>query len=202
MSKQATCPICGAEQRDHLVCWLCVGRHRRALSQISDLWGHLIEAVRRDTNLNVRVGVKSVGSEKPLFFAEQAARLRDEAQSALVGWVRITCEDQGIDPPADTIPAICGFLQAQAGWWRKHEAVTECVAEVASIAHRIEAIINPGEGRVPVGRCIHVEGDVSCPGEMQAHLPRDERAPAFIRCDTCTTEWDTTQWARIGRMVS
>lgn len=66
MSKQATCPICGAEQRDHLVCWLCVGRHRRTLSQISDLWGHLIEAVRRDTNLNVRVGVKSVGSEKPL----------------------------------------------------------------------------------------------------------------------------------------
>ncbi len=174
--------------------------------------GHADEdAVRAATERRYRERVEALryaevnlshGGHLP--YRPDAADLQETVRNSLVGWVRVGCEDWGQAPPEDRITAICGWLRDRAHLWRKHEAGGEYMREVAELTRAILSAINPpASWRYPAGPCPeHDEGGEPCPGTVIAKVPREgSDKPPLMRCDTCTTEWDTTQWNRAGRRI-
>lgn len=53
-----------------------------------------------------------------------------------------------------------------------------------------------------------VDGE-ACSGVVWAMLPREEDStrpettpPPFARCDTCTSEWPTSEWRRLSEVMA
>lgn len=140
----------------------------------------------------------------PMPYRPDAAELRDDVKASLVGWVRIACEDYRWSPPSDRIAAICHWLADRTTKLRTHEAANEYAAEIADLHARMLTCINPpSTWRYEAGPCPEADGEGEpCPGTVHAEVPHEgSGAPPLMRCDTCTTQWASWEWARAGRRI-
>lgn len=73
----------------------------------------------------------------------------------------------------------------------------------AVTARLIDVINIPADlRRFSVGRCPETDtAGAQCPGEIRAHIPRDEHEPPRMECTVCHIVYDTPQWARAGKRI-
>lgn len=215
------CPTCHEDTRDGHVCHKCAREARKHLRHIPWLYARLDETIGRRDHLResgsgatvrpVTYATKAevpdspyLGSSGPMPYRPDAADLRDTVKASLVGWVRIACEDYGWRPPSDRITAICHWLADRTNKLRTHEAADEYVREVRDLHDRMLTAINPpAMWRYEAGPCPEVTDDGEpCPGIVHAEVPHEgSGVPPLMRCDTCTAEWASWEWARAGRRI-
>lgn len=119
-------------------------------------------------------------------------------------WGRCTCPDYR---PTDT------FTTHSMAQWLHYRVKLICLDataaklldELQGITTRLVAVIDLPEDlrTIPVGQCPESDDTGSrCPGEIRAHIPRDEGKPPRMECTICHVVYDTPQWARAGKRIT
>lgn len=121
-----TCPSCTKESPDGLLCDRCVGRCRRWLRTIRDLWPEMTTPA---THRSAFDGGSSTGNRSPLPVNLDAVEDSQEVRARLVGLVLMLDmgDTQGM---ADWPPVWCTWLSQRAERIRTHAAVVDIVAEI------------------------------------------------------------------------
>lgn len=189
------CPTCEARTPDGLPCTKCANEVIEALGRVPWLWQRLAETVRRLDKLAETSDRHGGSIYPPLPFRPDPAELRDQLRTQLVGWVRITIEDLNADIPANHVPEMCMHLQAWTNAMRRHEAFADYYTETTAIPNQITAAINAHAPKVKLGNCPDCEA-----GTVVADLPRV--GVPFVRCDTCTAEWDAWHWETLAKALA
>jgi hypothetical protein len=140
--------------------------------------------------------------------ARRAANAMHSQRSLLVSWCRLLHEDAGITLPADLIATMGHHLANNLHILRKHEAAGELVHEIRALETRIVQVIDlPTERtRIKVGPCpnTYPDGDgddTHCIGEIEAVVPVDVTASAYMKCGTCRAEWPSREWYITGPAI-
>lgn len=197
------CVRCGRGQSDvATICSACIKSARQALTGIADNWRHLTEAITRQTRMQPDSQGRS--ANRPLPVNIDASRVADSVRNTLVGWVRVLCEDNHLDPPANTVAAICAWLDSNHRLIRRHEAAADCVDELIDACGMLTRAIDypDDKARIFVGPCpeTDAEGD-PCPGEIHAIIPERESGAPRMECRVCGSVWASEQWTRMGVRV-
>jgi excisionase family DNA binding protein len=104
--------------------------------------------------------------------------------------------------PPNTLPGLASYLlrPTTLEWFRKNDLALIFHDEIKVAVERARLAVDiptRPETDVFVGPCI--EGD--CPGEITAHLPRDDEGEVTMRCDVCGHSWSPEQWRRTGQLI-
>lgn len=120
------CPVCAKASADGLLCDQCIGRCRRWLRTVHDLWP---EMTTPSTHRSAFDGGSSTGNRSPLPVNLDAVEDSQEVRTRLVGLVRML--DMGdSEGMADWPPVWCVWLSERASRIRTHEGVVDIVAEI------------------------------------------------------------------------
>ena len=151
------CPTCHKTATpDGLWCQACGDTLRRALASIADHCPDLQDALLKRTRF-ASSGISSHGDDQPLPWNPRARETFDLARVVLVGWTRVLCEDCDIDPPENTIPAICQWLREQLPRLRRHEAAYDAWTEIVDLNAEITTTIDRPQDREYLGDCTSPE---------------------------------------------
>lgn len=156
MSK-SQCPICYATSHDALMCAECQATLVADLASIVDLWSDLKVTLARQDRLGSG-GNGGRKTEEPAPINLHALEVQQDAETCLVGWTRVLCEDFGLEPPSRDIRAICSWLTGHVGYIRRHEACADMWVEIGETARAIRRTVDaPPERLTPisVGVCPH-----------------------------------------------
>lgn len=196
------CVRCGRRSDAAPICQSCIKSARQALAGIADNWRHLTEAITRQTRMQPDSQGRS--ANRPLPVNIDASRVADSVRNTLVGWVRVLCEDNHLDPPTNTVAAICAWLDSNHHLIRRHEAAADCVDELIDACGMLTRAIDypDDKARIFVGPCpeADAEGD-PCPGEIHAIIPERESGAPRMECRVCGNVWASEQWTRMGVRV-
>lgn len=196
------------------LCTTC-GRHlAERLREVPDLLDDLLVTLSRQDRLSAG-GTGGRGAEQP------APRLDvSRALHALVGevttWAWNLADIHRLQIPApgrlgqdvrlhaaavaaDWLADHVNLLRTHPAALEAHHALTDAITQARQRADR-----PVDRTRIAVGPCpVLIENDQHCPGQVWAHVPTDDqRQSAELRCRTCGTRWDTTQWRRAGLRIA
>lgn len=136
--------------------------------------------------------------------ATRVVSLRRLTTDVLNGWSRVVMEDRPVTkalPDGGNVPSMAAFLTVHAAWLSGHDAVTDCIDELADLARRIGSATNPQRRDwISLGACpLDVDGEqgpVKCGGQVRVR-PSREDGEAEGRCRGCgviaVVEW----WERV-----
>lgn len=206
MTAQCTSPQCSNETADPL-CRNCVDNLRRDLRGIPTLWQEL------DTT-RLRLSKTSVAQEgrsanKPLPWNEHTAQVATDLYGVLIAWAK-DIHNAGDTDPRDPLAMSIQHPAHMSAWLSRNfnallrlEDIGDFVDALTNAIIRARRAIDlPAlRTRFKVGPCPEeVEGE-DCDGEVWAYIPSSTDKPAWMKCNTCTSEWDTTQWLRAGERM-
>lgn len=206
MPQQCSSPNCSNTSIE-VLCRNCVDNLRRDLRQIPDLWAEL------DTT-RLRLSKTSVAQEgrsanKPLPWNEHTAQVATDLFGVLVAWAR-DIHTAGDTDPRDPLHMAIMHPAHTAQWLSRNfnallrlEDIGDFVDALTNALVRARRAIDlPAlRTRFKVGPCPEVLEDGNCSGEVWAYIPGSDDKPAWMKCNTCTSEWDTTQWLRAGERM-
>lgn len=197
------CRRCERPVQDAHVCTLCGRDLERALGNIPMLEAELDLTITRQRRFTPQSD-GGRGSETPLAFHDRASEVWWTLRNILVGWVKLYCDENGADHPADTLTAMARFLHRRAEWLRHHELAVDAVDEITQAVRDAARVIDAPANRTtfPVGPCPEVDADgVMCPGEVRAFIPASEDIPARMECSWCHKVYETHQWLQAGKRI-
>lgn len=181
------------------LCWSCVQRMRRQLSEIPRRWETCSESLPAG---NGRAGYVTGTRNPPLPIDLAISARLDKARGILTGWARIVVEERGFTAPAEDIASICRWLEPQCEWLAAHPAANEISAEISETW----AILRPRDlprdrTRFNAGPCPEIIDGKECDGTVVAYFPTDVLEPPFLGCDECSSIWDSSRWLRLGERM-
>lgn len=166
------------------ICGACTADLERALQQVPELAAELDVTLSRqhtrtgggttDIEDDPTPAVLRIGT---LGYDPRASEAAYILRSALVGWARVLAEQTGAAPPADTLPAIAGWLAGQTGRLARHPAADEAHAEILGAVRQAQHVIDRPADREFAGRC---------PGCDTALYARP--GAAAVQCRECDAE--------------
>jgi hypothetical protein len=131
----------------------------------------------------------------------RAVEVRATIRHTLVSWCHLIAEERGHALPADTLPALGGYVARHAEWLAATEYAGEVSDELHALVSAAWPVAYPSGARVfPVGPCPH-DG---CTGTLKAILrPRDTLfLPAELQCDADDAHsYPSSEWVALGRKL-
>lgn len=187
---------------------LCAGCESRLAKQLENLSGLYADVLAGSRKVSSTGPVKG-DPERPMPATGTQLDARELVRATLVPWCRIVAEERVVDPPDDTVPAMCAFLERHRLWLCGHDAAAEFADEIAHVSSEaLRAAYPGGRRRMVLGPCV---GRVSspdgtargCDGIITATVsPADDLLPSFIVCDTDPEHlWTSSEWARLGLKI-
>jgi len=221
-----TCGACEQPIRDQLaICHRCEQVARRLLAQQASLHAELLTEYRREAKKTEQLQIRH-GGEPPTLFEEKAARLLTRQVSWLAGWAAtaarlrpavpqpgplcrsLRCPHKSCRtirdtrPPERTVDGHALYVASTLPLMRRLPEGATLANEVRRLTAEIVAAIDTPEmlTRITAGPCPELDQDGDpCAGTVEAFVRRD--TPATMRCGTCKTVWDSTQWTRAGHRI-
>lgn len=191
------CPTgCGRPRhQDWAICSVCANGLRQDLAELPALCVELDRSLAR-LGSNYLGGGKANGD--PLPYGLGASRATGDIKAVLVAWVRDLDEDPE-HHPADTIPAMSGWLLARHAMLVVHPAAEEVCREFAGITRRARHATDPNRrGRIDLpDPC--PEDACAAPLYATLHDVGDPR-PNLVWCRE-GHEWRPEQWLRLGHRL-
>lgn len=210
------CGVCGAPSGDGL--WLCIihtDNLERDLRGVEDLVRELDITLTRQDRVNPANAIGR-SAERPLAWNENAAAKRFELWATLNAWALDTAKldeddrDQLDAVPNEDTPGVAGWLIRNLSTLRRHPEAGTAVDEINdAIWGARRAIDRPAAAtRFRAGPCPELvtldtgtDEFTHCDGDVWAFIPIDPDELAYLRCQACSSGWDTTQWMRIGQRM-
>lgn len=195
--KSLQCGRCG-RRSDAPACHSCAQTLAQRLRDAAKLWPDVVTTIGRQARTGVKATPRPHGTPgDPVDVAALEASQRLQAMAA--GVVATIRPDQ-----ASTQAGMVGmliWLADQCGSIRQRADGAALMRSLGAVADGVARLVDlPEAWSVRTGPCPEQDGEHHCTGQLFAVLPRNG-LPATMRCDTCKTTWDTTQWARVGRRV-
>lgn len=202
-STMVACEACGrGHDATGSICRSCLAELRRLLVDLPAYWSD-VDTVRAG---QTRYAAANTGSptrgrgEAPLgmdlrFAADgYGTRVLHTVRNTLVGWVRIGVEEH---PewgwPADTVPAMCGWLHTHAGWLRSSEHGPLALTELSAAVTSLRSLVDRPADRWYAGACGATLDDGStCRYELRPRKPEGS-----LRCAACGTVHDIAARRRL-----
>lgn len=166
--------------------------------------------VRDYTALTLRMTGLSTGeklpyvvhnAEVPLPVPDGIAELRSQIRHDLMYWVDRHARDGSIRiPPSGLEPAqLAAWLAVHRDWAAGRDWAGDYVAVLQELRARAQRLIDlPRIPRSPVTQC----PERDCDGTLWSTIRDEHEArPSAVACDACGTEWDSTQWIRLGQRL-
>lgn len=175
----ATCPVCGAEQHESLLCHACTTTLERALGDVPSIVADLDVTVSRMSRIGTS-GKGGLASEKtPIHLG--AVQVADDLANTLTTWARDVSPDERW-PIGDRHPAnfSAAILLGMIDLIRRHPAVNELFDEITDAIKQARRVVDRPADRVYLGVCHYIEAEVECFEEVYAAPGADE-----TRCRTC-----------------
>lgn len=190
------------------ICWPCTNRLQRHLRDLAVLHDRLQRALVPFTTTRA-----TKGASVPDLIRFDVADHRDEIRTWLATEVRMWHAELDLTGwPADDVHEMAAWLGLHVGRARHMEWVDTSAEAARQLRGRAHALADlPAErARIQLGPCPEhgVDDDlqpVPCSGLIWAHVPADSsthKEHLLARCDTCTSEWDSTRWHRLGRRIT
>lgn len=138
-------------------------------------------------------------------YHEQAAECRSQIAHDLGYWTRqVLAERQPSAWPVRSLPAMAGWLAAQAPWAAYRPWAGDMAGAFAANRGRAMALIDPRPvAGIPIPRDVSWCPRCGATGTLAASVyqsPGDLRS-SLIACTGCGHEWDATQWLRLGKTI-
>jgi hypothetical protein len=206
---ERTCATCLRPVRSQLqICRHCEAELRRRLANQAAFAEDLQAEYTRQTR-KVEV-LRQRGLSFPILFEAQASKLLARQQSVLWYWMRKTLQaHRRLQPPMRwTVPIMAGYLVGNLSVWRRKKEAGQMLIDFRDLDAEIVALIDldPMRTTIHVGPCPNKwtteGGEDWCPGQVDAFVPADEAAPAYMRCAACGAEWPSWQWNRAGDRIN
>ena len=147
----------------------------------------------------------SHSTDNPLPIDSRMAQLRNDIPAVLRGWASVHVEEfHATRPAGDSVAQLVTFLAVYRDAAAGCDWAGDYVSELAALRARARRLIDlPGPARAAVGPCPERTDGQPCTGTLYSDI-REERdpRPSEVRCDTCGTGWDSTQWMRLGQRVA
>lgn len=195
-----TCPRCDKPVRDQAtICHRCATRLERDLGDVPAVAADLEAVLARQTRTGDTLGRPS--AETPVPYHGRASEVLGTLRAVLVGWVRDLHRDRdregpacracrhascralrATEWPADTLPAMAGWLLDRGPALRRHPAADDLAAEVHDAMAAALVVADRPPERLYAGPC---DGD-GCPGSVYGDL-----GSPTVACDACGAEYDT-----------
>ena len=189
---------CGRPTRDTLMlCPSCLWALECDLGDVAWLDEQLELVLSRLAVVAEHNGGRS--AETPMPIHPGAFKARSELRVILVGWVKDLVELHGYRYPADTLPAMAGWLLKNADRLAVHPAAADIHGEIVGAVRFAGRVVDLPANRTtfPVGPC----PELTCAGEVRAYIPANPERPARMECSVCEARWEPHQWLRAGRRI-
>lgn len=178
---------------DRYLCDTCIGTLEILIAELPWLDGELDTTITRTKGIDYRALGGTTGGkkpvERPLPGNLGAGRARDHLKAILVSWVRFM-DAEHIGPhkpmPADTIPAISGWLLGRVDALSLHDIAPEALDEIENAYAHCERLIDrPGEPQY-LGECVApLLDETPCGGDLYS-----ERGGTWATCRSCGANED------------
>lgn len=149
-------------------------------------------------------GTKDVG----ISLDHRVSTLRTDIRNTISTWARIAVEERGMNPPANTVPAICTFLVSQVDWYLAQPWSRQFANDMLENHHQARWLNDPHRARMfQVADC----PEPSCDGRLWARIrPAAALLPHDITCDESpedddgllTHYWPADKWITLGRRIN
>lgn len=190
------------------LCPHCTGRIGTDAVEIARLWYELGAVL-------VATGSGDTAVQNPhpgLALNAAAADMRLEIRHVLASWVKLICEDRGLNLPLDESQHNLGaYIAGHRQWLAAQPYADEVTGELASLRSRAWATAYPDGVSVRlIGPCPErdtapnaPDPEAQCPGSVKAHMRRsDSLLPSKVVCDVNSThEWPAERWRTLGRSM-
>lgn len=190
--------------------WLCHGCASRLREQLLGLPSLYAACELALAGGSGSTGEKVTHRKDPgLVLSLAAYRARIAIRAELVSWARIVIEERGLQvAPADTVPAMAGFVAAHVDWLAQQDYVDETARTIDETTREARAAAFPRKAsRIVIGPCVADR----CDGTLIAVLREDaDLLPSIIRCNAERPddveewqphEWAPSQWMNLGRQI-
>lgn len=212
--KERYCETCGHQIRANnlAICRRCEEELRRRLGNQAAHCSELETEYLRQTRKaeTIRRG----GFSFPILYEAQARRLLDRQLRLLKTWVSAVVERRSNlrVPHGCTVPILGGWLAGNLSALRRNTKAAEILRDIRLLDQDIFTLIDLPATRtkVHVGPCpnswpVEESGQTRlehCPGQIDAYVPADETAPAYMRCDACAAQWPSRYWSDVGEDIN
>lgn len=205
MSTTTTCVICTRPSDD---AFLCVACWSAFASDLRDVAGFLTNGhgdrmaplhaeletamARQDRHGKVKLGSIGGTPERPLPVNLPAGAGLSVLRSSLAGWVRLLCEERGVEygGGGGTAADLAQWLLRHEHTVRGFQAVDEMIQSVSSAIARAQKLIDAPSVRVFVGECGHVDRNLETGEASQCDAPLyADTQYAVVQCRGCDTTW-------------
>lgn len=136
---------------------------------------------------------------------ERVAELRSQILYDLDWWARDHADHLAVTPPAPTtVHQVVAWLARYRDWAAAQPFAGEYVAVLTELRGRVHRLIDlPQPARHFIGPCLERRDGQHCTGQLWTRLrePGDPALPV-IRCDTCSTTYDSTQWESLRNRLT
>jgi hypothetical protein len=112
--------------------------------------------------------------------------------------------------PDPSVAVMGGYLTANLSVLRRKTEAGQMLRDLRALDADVFTLIDlpAHRSRMHVGPCPNtwaVDNDEThlehCPGQVDAYVPADETAPAYMRCDACGAEWPARYWPDVGASI-
>ena len=147
----------------------------------------------------------------PILFEAQASKLLSRQRWLLTKWLRYVNHLRplaGLPQPPWSVAVMGGWLAHSLSVLRRKTQAAEMLRDFRDLDAAIMALIDLPEMRtqIYVGPCPNKwpnqETTEHCPGQVEAYVPADENAPAYLHCGACDAQWPSWQWSRAGHEIN
>lgn len=210
-------PGCPADAgRDDGGARLCREHQRRLRGRLAEAPGLLIDltvTVSRQARMTEHSGKPA---ESPLPWDDRASLADSRLKASLLN-AALAVQARAMIPVDDSLnQALAIGMDEAARWLIRQIQILVCLPEVGELWAEIDGCVYRARAatdrpqvrtRFLVGPCPQDQRDDDehpgqpCPGEVWATIPDSEEDPAWLRCMTCDSRWDSTQWRRVGQRI-
>ena len=182
-------------------------------SHVDQLLGHLksVPALHAELETTLcrldKLAGNSAGkaAETPMVWQERAAEASFVLRNTLTTWARdlLPLHPEMELHLADDVGEVALWMARRPSWMASHPAAGELADEVAyAVRAAWRCVDRPGNRTsFEVGPCPEIGEENPCPGRVWAYIPTADDQPAMLRCTSCESEWNTTQWLRVGQRI-
>ena len=200
----ATCPVCGCEQSEGLLCHRETTKLEYELAEVTSVVEELNTTLAKQARMEV--GGRGGPARERWAYSPGASLAADYLVNTLTTWARdVAGEDYTVNPRQHPAISAAHILLCHIPAIRRHDEVKELHEEViATVAQARAAGDRPANRTIIfVGPCPEArpEGGI-CDGEVYAFIPTEDERPARMECRTNKEHrWSSIQWMRTGKRI-
>lgn len=144
-----TCP-CGTDTTTGWVCRVCVGRLRRDMERLAELWPETVTVLARQTATGSGAKVSTTGKERPLPFDDNASEVRWLVENTITTWTRDLAGDQTPDGVHD-VPSACLWLAHSAQRVAGTQEGPDALDELRDALRQVVRLVDRPESPIYLG---------------------------------------------------